>query len=133
MKNEVESTIQEYLQSREISPDTIRLISQARYDLFYGPIYPDADENSAFYGVIEDQEKYPGFSKAVEQISTALDNCIGDIYVDVFSGGWSSSAPEPWEDEDGEIIEPTYEDFVHVSVNDIRKHLLGSDLASYVH
>lgn len=52
-----------------LSPEVQKLIRQANYDLYYGPVMGESD--------------YPGFSKACSMIRDALENLPRTLYVDL--------------------------------------------------
>ena len=119
MDKATEQAVDDYLKNLPI-PDNIKnLINQANWDLYYGPI--------------QDDPAYPGYISACAQISDALDEVgLYDIYVEDWSGCVLTSLPEPYEDEDGEIIEPDYSEIYLINRRELKQRLLGSELAANV-
>lgn len=157
--SQYEKTLQEWAKKwrqDNLTPEVIRLISQANYDLWHGPIndgsYGDPAEGD------EELKKYPGFAKAVDQIEDALKDLPSDLYLDTDSGEVSTKEPEGERCEDcqgeGSITEnhPAVEtsravkcsacngvgafepagDWWHVDGMEIRKALFGKELAQYI-
>lgn len=97
--------------------DEIRtLVAQANFDLYAGPCQ---------------EEGFPGFETACKRIRKALSN-VSDVYEDRFCGYFTESEPQGFEDEDGEWIEPTWEDWFQHGKRDVLAALVGSELAPYV-
>lgn len=113
----LEAAIDEYVTSLELPQRVRTLIGQARYDLFYGPVFDDPE--------------YPGFGGAVDRIRAALDD-VTDIYVETWSGCWQRCRPEPEYDEEGDLIGRAPCDFTMVDAQAVKTSLLGSELAAYV-
>ena len=63
-----------------------RLIRQADFDLWYGPIRDGGDP---------DCDEYPGFTEACDRIKDALRDLPRELYIDADFGDWSESEPEP--------------------------------------
>ena len=119
----IEKTIREAVEEKYPLPEEIQmLITQATYDLYYGP-----------WGVEEiDGYIYPGFASACDQISDAVDE-VSDLYIDIQSGEAFEHEPEPWTDEEtGEVVEPYYEDWYHLDRKEVLKYLVGKELATYI-
>ena len=96
------------------------LINAATYDLYYGPTPAGADI---------DGHEYPGFTSALDEIENWFDeNVPSEVWFDSDSGEVLESEPEAFE-EDGEIIEPFWEEIYHV--DRVRKEMLGK-LAEYL-
>ncbi len=113
----IDQEIQQYVESLNLPNNIKTLISQAKYDLYYGPIVDDPE--------------YPGFSTATSLISQALED-VNDLWIDTFAGSYSTSEPEPIEDDEGETIEPTYEDYLHLSRERVQQHIVGTELGKYL-
>jgi len=129
-----------------LSEDVRKLIKQANYDLFYGPINDGAVGDPAE----EDEElaKYPGFTSACKQIRDAIDGLPSDLYIDTDSGEVRDSEPEAERCEacegEGVVDGITCEecqghggfdpsgDWWHAERREIRACLLGTELVSYL-
>jgi hypothetical protein len=161
-KNEYDKILFDWARDWEnenLSPEVQRLISQARYDLYYGPV-----ADGAFGDPAEDNDEwdtYPGFVSACKQITKALADLPSELYIDIQCGDVSENEPQNekcescdgqgrvdtgenlFEDnEEGDDVEcencrgigcfePAGEWFL-VERKDIRKAILGSELAEYV-
>jgi hypothetical protein len=139
-----------------LTDEVRKLINQANFDLYYGPINDGAIGDPA-----EDDEelkKYPGFSKAVAIIIKALDDLPSDLYLETETGFVSESEPQPEKcqtcdgegtvgdddpthrqvredrctDCDGRGCFDTTGDWWHVERRDILIAILGKELSSYV-
>lgn len=120
----IKSVMEEYEKSLQLSTRIKRLISWARYDLYYGPT-PEGDD------IDNTGEIYPGFSRAIDEIKDALDD-VSDIYIDTMAESWSDKEPEGWQDENGEWVEPEYGDYYRLERSEVLRYILGKELASYL-
>ena len=112
-----EDKIVEEWAREQLDRDTLKLITQATYDLYSGP---------------HSERGYPGFKKAVRLIADDLRALASRVWVDTPAGFVQETEPEGWEDEEtGEWIEPYWEDYVEYDRSDIERVVLG-ELASYV-
>jgi hypothetical protein len=129
-----------------LSEDVRKLIKQANYDLFYGPINDGAVGDPAE----EDEElsKYPGFTSACKQIRDALDDLPSDLYLDEESDEVRTSEPEHEKceacDGEGLVDDITCEEcqgncgfepagtWYHAERSDILGVVVGKELAAYV-
>ena len=91
----------------QVDPEILNLINLATYHLFWGSV---------------EDEDWPGWTSAVEQIGEALDDLPDTVYVE----SWSESVISPQEAEE----KADYEVVVEV---DTKRTLLGKELAPYVH
>lgn len=94
-----------------------QLATWAHYDLLHGPIIKS-----------NDGKPWCGFSKAVERISQALEE-LGDLWVE--DGNILEKEPQPFKDEDGEWIEPVWEEITKVSRKEALRMAFG-ELAPYL-
>jgi len=53
------------------------------------------------------------------------------LYYETWSGEFLSSEPEPWEDEDGTVIEPDYSEYYEIDHSYMVETLLGRELANH--
>lgn len=90
----------------QVDPEILSLIAMANYHLFWGSV---------------EDEGWPGWTSAIDQISEALDDLPNEIYVE----SWSESVVSPQYAEEND-----YEDVIAVVT---KRALLGKDLAQYVH
>lgn len=139
-----------------LTPEVRKLISQANFDLWHGPVkngaYGDPAEGD------EEWDSYPGFVKACDAIKDSLKELPSDIYLDVDSGFVSESEPEPEKcqtcDGEGSVgdDDPTHEqvrkdkctdcngigsfepagDWWHAETSQIRIAIVGKELSEYV-
>ena len=124
-----------------LAPETRKLISQANWDLYYGPIgdgaYGDPcdDPDSEFKG-------YPGFSAATHLISEALDSLPSTLYVDADCDQWQEREPEHERCEacEGEGCNDcngrggweASGDWWRFEREDLKKEIVGQELLAYV-
>jgi len=110
-----------------------KLISQANFDLYYGPSGGGLDD--------EDEDgtpAYPGFETACREIRRALSDLPSTVYVDEDSGCWTTTEPSCWtcggcEECDGEdlcVLEPG--PYVVYERKDLIRAIVGRELAEYV-
>jgi hypothetical protein len=71
----------------QLSPDILRLISLANFDLKFGPYYGDDDPNSEWY-------QYPGFEAACEKIHEALEEMPKRLWINSDTDEVSTTEPE---------------------------------------
>jgi hypothetical protein len=118
-----------YVASLAIPAVTLELIGKARHDLYNGPSYYDADgeECSCF----DDGAIAFDFVDACSRIDDALAEVSG-IWIDLDAADYSTTEPEPWEDEDGELYEPDYSCWQEVSASEVIRHIVGHELARYI-
>jgi hypothetical protein len=154
-----DKTLQEWAtkwKSEHLTPEVVKLLSQANYDLWYGPI------NDGSFGDLaegdEELQKYPGFTTATRIIAQALTSIPSDLYVDADSGEVLDHAPEEEKCQscDGEGTvgddDPTHlqvrketctdcngrgafeapGDWWHVERPDILKVIVGKELSEYI-
>lgn len=108
----------------QVPADIRRLVSMARFDLYYGPL------EVGFRDEGDPNEPYPGFSEACDRISRCLEDIIEDVWVDMDCEDVSTSEPEGFYDGD-EWIEPFLENVYHFDRGDVKRAYLG-ELASYL-
>jgi len=135
-----------------LSEDVRKLISQANYDLWYGPINDGAVGDPAEGD--EELSKYPGFTSACEKIREECDELPSDLYLDTDTGEVRQSEPEPErcetcagtgevEAEEGDGVEKCADcnglcgfepagDWWHVERREIRHIILGKELAEHI-
>lgn len=99
----------------QLTPEIKTLIAQANHDLYSGPHTDDG---------------YPGFERACTMISNALD--VGDTWVDL-EGDWVGDTEPEWEDpSDPESSGFMPEDFCLFERSDVKRAIVGTELAVYV-
>jgi hypothetical protein len=127
-------------------PDYIGSAATAcAYDLMHGPSWSripgndvtkfSDDDVALFREDVEDEcepgdaisETYTG--PVGDALRAFIDDLPGDGYVDTDAGDFSTSAPEAWEDDDGEVIEPSWECYRQVERRDIIQALFGATIA----
>lgn len=128
-----------------LSEDVVKLIKQANFDLFYGPINDGAVGDPAEGD--EDLAKYPGFTSACRQIRDAIDSLPSSLYVDEETDQVSESEPEvekctecDGQGGNGTVCEGCngaggFEPagtWVHLERREIRSLIVGSELVSYL-
>ncbi len=100
-----------------------RLARLAAHDLYYGPIYePD------------DGKPWPGFQGALAAIESWMDkNLPATVWVDTEAEFATSVEPEAFETEDGEWIEPPWEDYYKLEGAELfRAAIQDNELAGYI-
>ena len=97
LERTIEAWAKEYLAS--LDAKTRKLISQANFDLYYGPVADGAVGDPATDDP-EEWQGYPGFVSATRAIREALDDVPSTLYVDTDAECWFESEPGP--DECGE-------------------------------
>ncbi len=95
----------------------------ASYDLWHGPMTADQAE----------AEGYPAdwdFETATEILTDWWGSNGGEVWFDSQSGYVETREPQGY-DDDGEWIEPIWEDYVHVEGQDAKRAVFG-ELAEYL-
>lgn len=93
-----------------------RLASQVRFDLYFGPGTQEENDPG------DDGPVYPGFEAGTNTLSEKLK--FSDIWVDTQAELVCESRPEPWTDDDGDTHEPCWEDYTHLSAEDVKRIVL---------
>ena len=124
-----------------LSKEIRRLLNQTYFDLYQGPT--------------GNSEDYPGFTTAIKNIRSALDDVPGNLYIDTDTDEildsepkWekcikcngSGEAPNDFEHAeggkcpecDGQCGFPPFGDWWHIEREDILKALVGDQLAAYI-
>ena len=106
-----------------LTPAVEKLITQATFDLLYGPNTVDdtTDETSDWYG-------WPGFTSACAEITRALADMPRTLYIDTQAGFATDVKPTF---DDPEFPEDE-QDWLELDAPAIRKALVGSYLEEYV-
>lgn len=124
MSKGIDKILGEWLRTwkkENLSEDVCKLISQANFDLYYGPINDGAVGDPA----ADDEElaKYPGFVSACKTIRKAIDDLPSTLYI-------NSDTEEVIERE------PACEEFDcdwwMIEKAQILKALVGKELVTYV-
>ncbi|KGM36174.1 hypothetical protein [Inquilinus limosus] len=127
--------IDEYIAGLEIPSNIKDMISLARMDLTNGPVYLDAGGEPC--SCFDPYVKRFDFSAATDQISTALRDLVGPIYL-TEDGCWQISEPEAeldwFTNDDGEVEEiwVPAPDFTVVDTSQILARIVGPELVRYV-
>lgn len=79
-------------QEKNVTADIQRLINQANFDLYYGPIEANTDEVSD----TDDWSGYPGFTTACKRISEAV-SVPSVLYIDCETETYQTDEPETQE------------------------------------
>lgn len=110
----VEKLVKEHVTSK--MPARIKkLVSGARTDLYGGP-YSKTDMRA--FGV----SRWPGYSKAIDEISDWASDHVSELWVDTGAGFVMDSEPEGFTDEDtGEYVEPFWEEIAHFDRRDVMR------------
>lgn len=123
----VEAYFEEYL-----SVETKKAKIDALNDLYFGPQAHFDEETDEGTEEVVYRKPYT-FGKAVKILSDWWDKVGGDVWYDVQSEEVFDKEPKGYEDEDnGEWIEPAWEDYVHYDSSDAKRVFFGSELASHV-
>lgn len=129
---------------------TRKLVSQANYDLWYGPVGNGAVGDPAEGD--HDWDEYPGFTSACEKITDALETLPRTLFIDTACHLWQETEPqseecdacdglgntiedesEPCEVCNGQHwIEPFWEDWLKLDRKDLKQLIVGKELAQYV-
>jgi len=115
-----------------LSPALINLIDMANTDLYSGPLYLRADgETCSMFD--DDYDHAFDFSRACTIITDTLDRRLPSaLYYEQWSGCAHTVMPEPYEDEDGEIIAPDYSDYTVYDQRDMLALIVGKELAHHI-
>ena len=132
-----------------LSPEVERLITQATYDLHFGP-YPESPEQEE-----DDWKDWPGFSSACETIKDACEDMPRVLYIDTDCEYWQTSEPENeeccscegsgtyTEEDAGETfdcdackgtgsVEPYWDCWYKAEKKDLLRAIVGKELAKYL-
>ncbi len=122
---EMDEAIEKYF---ELPPDILKLANQAAYDLYNGPI--------------QDDDEWPGFVTACEQITDWCDDNLSEVWYDIQSGEVLDREPEGYFDhycgnvEDDEPIEtwvePHWEDYFHCELDTVKRALFDKELVQHI-
>jgi len=146
--------------AENLSADEQKLVRQANFDLYCGPVGDHA------YGDPADDDpnewhSYPGFPKAVSAIGRALDSLPSELFLDLECETWCESEPDPDKcdecDGEGEISEELSADdgatvtclarcgacrglgcfepagdWYRLDRGELKRAIVGSELAAYV-
>src|SRR5271163_270507 len=135
-----------------LSEQVRKLISQANFDLYYGPVQDGAVGDPAEGD--EEWNSYPGFTTATKTISQELQALPSDLYIDDMCGDVSEHEPqaEKCESCNGEGVCDNEEDnltpgtcnnchghgyfdpeeYWHIERADIRQAIVGKELSEYL-
>jgi hypothetical protein len=97
----------------------------ATWDLWHGPMLPSEKE----------AEGYPedlNFVTACAELRAWWDEQIHEVWVDTDCDFIQTSEPQAWEDEEGAMIEPCWECFVHFDAEAIKRAVFNNKLWEYV-
>lgn len=124
------TALSDYVTSLNLSDEVIHMIELARHDLFYGPLYFDADNEEC--SCFDEGATAFNFSAACAKISDALD-FVGDLWVDTDSGDWQITEPQwCWKDQDGELCMEYPELWGHYDRHEVLTHIVGKELVTYI-
>jgi len=70
------------------------------------------------------------YEEALRLVHAWAEENLTDAYYDVQSGEVLESPPQDWEDEDGNVVEPRWDDFMCFGVSDV-KRLMFADLIAH--
>lgn len=137
-----------------VPPEVRQQARYANYDLYYGPVNGGDDD--------EEGEPYHGFETATAMVGEWCNDNLHDVWYDTQSGFVSDREPEGYreqccacggtgndpdfdDDEDAEDgdctrcdgsgvewVEPTWEDYMHFEVADVKRALFDTELVSYI-
>lgn len=142
------STIKAIRDFAELDDNTLGLIRLANHDLYCGPLSVDDAEALIHPDVV----RWPGFVEACRLIRDAIDAspASGDLWIDGQSGivqdrepEWTQRCENCSECEEGEyecgeclgegfVTNEHPEDWTHIDARDVKRVLVGKDLAEYV-
>ena len=125
-----ESEVQSWAQKYEaaLPAKVVQMIGMANGDLYGGP-YANGERFTDEDG--GNEVVYPGFTEACQIVREGLDD-LGEVYIDVQCGGWQDREPEGEEDEEGNWLEPDWEDWIYLERRDAVQAVVGRELAAYV-
>jgi hypothetical protein len=129
--------------AENIDAATQKLINLATYDLYFGPVGDGAAGDPADGD--SDWDGWPGFSKACDAIEKVLRDLPRELYVDVDCGYWQEEEPRSEKcdacQENGETcevcggsgwIDPIWENWMKLDRTELKKLIVGKELAEYV-
>jgi hypothetical protein len=103
---------------------TKKLRQCALFDVNYGPM------GAEYYCEAEGVEDWPGYVKAIDQLREWASENIQTTWFDVQAEFVQTDEPKGFEDEDGEWVEPAWEDYVKLDESDIRRAVFGDLVTS---
>lgn len=97
MSKALESTLKAWKKETLAALDPViqKRITQAIYDLWYGPVGDGAYGDVAADDPDGEWSDWPGFVKACAEIGAALKDIPSCLYLDVDAGCWTENEPEP--------------------------------------
>lgn len=112
-KQNVESAVRAHFMGM-MDKRTVKLLEAAKYDLYYGPATAN-DVGLKGY-------TYP---KAIDELNDWWDEHGSEVWYDSQADLVEESEPEAFEDDDGELIEPNWEDYYEVDKSTAKKWVFG--------
>lgn len=115
----------------EMPEHIAKLVSKLRADLYNGPLYEMPDGEPACFG--EHGARQFDFQGAAQIVNDWLEDNVLECYYDRQSEECSTHSPEAWLDEEtDEMIEPCWDDYYVIDFADVRRYLLGAELAQTI-
>jgi len=102
----------------QFSDRVLNLIEMANDDLYNGPSNED--------------NEYPGFVNACEEIRKNTDDYLNEIWVDLMSEQVEFKEPTGFYDEDEVWVDACWEEYFYYSRREVMEFLMGSELASHI-
>jgi hypothetical protein len=103
---------------------TKKLRSCALFDVNYGPMGVE------YYREASEFPEWPGYMAACDQLLEWARENIQDTWFDVQAELVQTDEPQGYKDEDGEWVEPMWEDYVKLEDRDIRRAVFGDLIGS---
>lgn len=124
---EAEEAIRDYWNKR-MSKRAKDIVGALTYDLYYG-VGPEEE----IYPLGKDGKPL-GWRSALEELRDIIDELDGfqDLWYDAQGGKVLENEPRGYKDEDGEWVEPMWDDIHYFEAGDVKKIVLGDELARHV-
>ncbi len=128
----MEKEIEVEIGNAYLTPVLCSLINMANTDLYHGPLYLNAEGDTV--SMFDDDYTHAfDFSRACTIIRDALDRRLPDsLYYETWSGCILTAVPEPYEDDDGEMVEPELSELYEFDSQALRVIAVGKELARHV-
>lgn len=123
-KQDAETVIAEHF--KKLMPAAVKhQMSGALWDLYNGPL-SKADARA------EGIRGWKGFTTAAKVLGEWADAWVEPVWYNQEWGGIETEEPRGYEDDDGEWVEPAWDDYVKYDTRDVKRAIFGSELAQAI-